>query len=199
MQERAVDIRDQLEALYGEIETTRMEGVPILNSALHVAAFGFDLWQEYRLGVLLTPWFMNLVLLPQDQEAFARTQPKIGDKRQIRLPAGQVEFIIGHEQTTGFLLSCSLFSPVFEFADQIAAEETARAALEQVLSADDAGEPEEDADMRALWAEELPEPEPDAEDPAVSVQSDLVPATSRVSRRDLIRGSLTGSAAGEQP
>jgi len=196
MPQQATHIGDQLESLYREIETTRMDGVPILNPALHVAAFGFGAWHDYYLGVLLTPWFMNLVLMPQDQEDYAKTQPKIGEKRQVGLPAGQVEFIIGHEEATGFMLSCSLFSPVFEFADQNAAEECALAALEQVLAVAEADEPDEDAEMRAIWAGKLPNPEP--EDPTDEVAvSDGAPVPSDMSRRDLLRGSLTRPSAGE--
>ncbi len=200
MQEHAAQIRDRLGSLFREIETTRMDGVPILNPALEVAAFGFEPWQDYYLGVLLTPWFMNLVLLPRDPDAFALTKPKFGDKQQVRLPAGQVEFIVGHEEDTGFMLSCSLFSPVFEFDDQAAAEETALAALEQVLAEADADEPDEDADMRAIWAGELPDPEPTA-DPEADSQDpvDPAPVVSDMSRRDLLRGSLTGPADGERP
>ena len=203
MQEHAAQIRDQLESLFREIETTRMDGVPILNPALQVAAFGFEPWQDYYLGVLLTPWFMNLVLLPQDPDAFARIKPKFGDKQKVRLSAGQVEFIVGHEEDIGFLLSCSLFSPVFEFEDQAAAAETALAVLEQVLLEADADTPDEDADMRAIWAGELPDPAPtadpdaDAQDPVDHV--DRSPIVSGMSRRDLLRGSLTGSTNGEKP
>ena len=195
MQEQDVDIQGPLETLYREIEVTRMDGVPILNTELSVAAIGFDRWQEYYLGVLVTPWFMNLMLLPQIADVFSEENPRVGDKRKIQLPAGQVEFIVGHEDGLGFSLSCSLFSPMFEFADQAAAEETAQVALEQVLTSPDADEPDEDADMRDIWAGKLPEPEPQEE---VEADEPQTAAPSEPSRRDLLRGSVSGAVAEEQ-
>lgn len=181
MQDSGAYIRDRLQDLYIEIEETRMEGVPILNAALSVAAFGFETWQDYHLGVLLTPWFMNLILVPQDQDAFLPTAPSVGEKIQIALPAGHVEFIVGYEEGFGHSLSCSLFSPVFEFEDQAAAVETAEAALAEVLKPANDDEAE-DADMRGIWAGRLPKPDPVEPDaPALNVPKE-------VNRRDFLRG-----------
>lgn len=126
-----------------------MQGLPVLNKALRAAAIGFEPWQEYRLGVLATPWFMNLVLLPRDQAGFAG---RVGQKRLVSLPAGQVEFIVGFEEALGWLLSCSLFSPVFEFHDQEAALETARAALTGVLDgAEQTGAEQTGTSKSQMW------------------------------------------------
>jgi len=150
---------ETLEAIYREIEATRMDGVPILNEKLQVAALGFEPWQEYALGVLLTPWFMNLVLVPLDQEKFIETAPEIGAKRLLNVPAGQVEFILFFEEGFGWSLSCSLFSPMFEFADHAAALETAQAALEEILNEGAELEPPE-REMQDIWEGKLPEPAP---------------------------------------
>lgn len=179
MEDQGIPNRDRLEALFRQIEVERMDGVPILNPSLRVAAFGFEPWQDHALGVLLTPWFMNLVLVPLDQERFATSAPDVGEKVQIALPAGQVEFIVGHEPGFGHSLSCSLFSPVFEFADQDAAEECAKAALVEVLTDPrDETAQDADADFRAVRETRLPEPEVD--------QTKRTP--SDVSRRDFLRG-----------
>ena len=197
MQDPGIKISERLEALYSEIEATRMKDVPILNPALTVAAIGFAPWQEFHLGVLLTPWFMNLMLLPQDAQGFSELKPGVGEKRQIQLPAGQVEFIVGHEQALGYSLSCSLFSPVFEFSDQEAAVETAQAALAQVLAAtDEAEEEDDDAEMRNLWAGKLPSSE-DGQPPDAEAAPQTAPA--EISRRDLFRGASARSGAVGQP
>ena len=151
-------MRATLESRFREIEETRMDGVPILNKNLSVAALGFEVWQDYALGVLSTPWFMNLMMIPIDQEKFSAGAPQVGDKRLLNIPAGQVEFILGFEEGHGWSLACSLFSPMFEFADQEAALETAGAALAEALN--DAAEldaPEQD--MQDIWEGNLPEPE----------------------------------------
>ncbi len=180
--EDARDTRDVLVSLYREIAATRMEGIPVLNPALDVAAFGFDEFQGYRLGVLLTPWFMNLVLLPLDGEEYAKNAPQVGEKLFVNLPAGKVEFIVGYEEAIGHSLSCSLFSPVFEFEDQAAAEETAMAALAEVLN-ETAETGDEDPQMTSVWEGRLPETEP------LEVEEEVVPSPPRdVSRRDFLRG-----------
>ena len=46
------------------IQRERMADIPLLNPALEVQAVGFSVWEAYCLGVLITPWFMNLMLLP---------------------------------------------------------------------------------------------------------------------------------------
>ncbi len=184
MMEDARHTCDMLVSIYREIAATRMEGVPVLNTALDVAAFGFGEFQDYRLGVLLTPWFMNLVLLPLDGEEYAKNAPQVGEKLFVNLPAGQVEFIVGYEEAIGHSLSCSLFSPVFEFEDQAAAEETAMAALAEILN--QAAETEdEDPDMANVWAGKLPEPEAVEED--VDAPKPAQPVKP-VNRRDFLRG-----------
>lgn len=113
-----------------------MDGVPILNEDLSVAAIGFEPYKDYYLGVLLTPWFMNLRLAPQNAEDFSSQSPKVGETLTVLLPAGQVEFLVWHEESYGYWLSCSLFSPMNEFADQSAVMETASAALKEALNTD---------------------------------------------------------------
>ena len=56
-----------LERAFRQVAETRMQGVPLLNAALQVQAVGFaPLADEpgVALGVLVTPWFMNLLRLP---------------------------------------------------------------------------------------------------------------------------------------
>jgi rubredoxin len=54
----------QLEAAFRAV-ARRMEGLPIVNAALEVEAVGFAPWEGRWLGVMLTPWCMNLMLVPQ--------------------------------------------------------------------------------------------------------------------------------------
>ena len=68
-----------------------MRGLDFVNPALEVEAVAFGAWEDHWLGVMVTPWFMNLALLPRDR---ARWQPlPIGDKRKYAFPAGVYEFI----------------------------------------------------------------------------------------------------------
>ena len=105
----------RLEAAYRVVHDTRMRGLPFVNGALRVEAVAFAPWKTYWLGVMVTPWSMNLMLLPGDANAW-RSLP-VGDKRRYRFPAGDFDFVAGRADDIGEYLACSLFSPVLEFAD----------------------------------------------------------------------------------
>ncbi|WP_047308157.1 [NiFe]-hydrogenase assembly chaperone HybE [Rhodopseudomonas palustris] len=115
-----------------------MRDLPVFNPALDVAAIGFRARRDVAFGVIVTPWFMNLVRMPLDPGA-AATQGQ-GEAVTHVLPVGALEFTIGRLDGFGGIESCSLFSPMFDFADQAAAEAAAAAALAAVL------EPEQTAD-----------------------------------------------------
>ena len=158
----AAAIRARLEEAFGRIARERMAGLPMMNERLRVQAFGFERLGEWHVGVLLTPWFMSLMLLPaEDAERARGVLEPIGATRRIALPAGHVDCIVGGEEGVGRWLSCSLFSPVFEFADHEAAAETAQAALKMLLTSDSpesaesasaAGNMSKDDDAAALEA-----------------------------------------------
>jgi [NiFe] hydrogenase assembly HybE family chaperone len=179
------EIAGRLEGCFAEIGKTRMEGVPILNAALRVKAVGTCEWQGFWLSALITPWFLNLMLLPRQDEETAQ----IGSKRSFAFPAGAFEFIRGREETLGGYWMCSLFSPVLEFTDQEAAEATAQAALEELFTAEEGGET--DADMAMIWRGELPAPETEeAEEagPEAAEVEQVQGEPTTVSRRAFLRG-----------
>jgi len=125
------DPTSRLEAAYRRIQSERMQGVPMLNPALGVAAVGFAEWEGRWLGVMVTPWFMNLMLVPRDPAAW--TPLRTGAKRKYALPAGEYEFIGGDDPAIGEYQMCSLFSPMFDFTDMDTAALTAKLALEALL------------------------------------------------------------------
>ena len=114
-----------LEQLYTEIQHVRMADIPILNPRLKVQAVGFREWNGHVLGVLITPWFMNLMILPTERTDWSNHQ--VGTKHKYVFDAGTFEFIVGEEEELGQYMSCSMFSPMFDFEDQKAAVETAEA------------------------------------------------------------------------
>ncbi len=193
MTDAARHLRDTLIGLYGEIERTRMQDMPIVNDALSVNAFGFEVCDSYRPGVLLTPWFMSLLLIPEDGRMLEGLN--VGDKKSVALPAGQFQFIVGHEDGIGAYLSCSLFSPVFEFCDQETAEITAQAVLDQVLIAPQKNVPDADADMRAIWEGRVPV-EPEGADFSENNQPEQ-DMPSSLNRRELLCGLRRGPAGTE--
>ena len=95
-------LTEGLEQSYRRIQRERMRDLPFLNPALRVKAVGFRHWQGRCLGVLITPWFMNLMLLPCEGDEWQELQ--IGDKQRHLLPSGSYEFIVGEEAGIGGLL-----------------------------------------------------------------------------------------------
>ncbi len=104
-----------------------MQELPILNARLEVEAVGFRDFANGRLGVLITPWFMNLVFLKQETGWSSRPQ---GDLEKVELPWGDVEFTVNQDEKLGAYLSAVLFRSVSDFPDQ----ETAREVATQVMS-----------------------------------------------------------------
>jgi [NiFe] hydrogenase assembly HybE family chaperone len=122
---------DLLEDRFRAILQRQMQDVPMLNPALSVEAIGLRPWSDHWLGMLVTPWFMNLVLLPR---VLAKWQSiGQGESRHYVFPAGVFEFIGARDPVLGDYQACSLFSPMFEFANQQGARDTATAALEALF------------------------------------------------------------------
>jgi [NiFe] hydrogenase assembly HybE family chaperone len=121
--QEAEAIAERLVAAYGRIAETAMAGVPICNPALGVAASGFRAWGGRAVGVVLTPWFMNLVAV--DLAGHTSAPAANGQTVAMFLPAGAVDFLVGELDGIGRIDSCSLFSPVFEFESMEVALETA--------------------------------------------------------------------------
>ena len=129
-----------LATVHHEIARTRMQGLPVLHPALQVQAVGFERQPgapAWALGVLVTPWFMNLVRLPMPAEAAPpateSTAPAglaVGCTAPRDLGGHRFDFIGGFEAGLGAFEAASLFSPMFQFADQAAAVATAQAVLQ---------------------------------------------------------------------
>lgn len=116
-----------LQHRFDQIAATSMRDMPVCNPVLQVAVVGFRPWQQGSIGVLITPWFMSLILLPgEGRDWNNRSQ---GDAVMVRLPSGVYEFIFGDDPQLGVYGACSLFSPMHEFSDQ----QTALATAEVVM------------------------------------------------------------------
>ncbi|KAB1083004.1 [NiFe]-hydrogenase assembly chaperone HybE [Neorhizobium galegae] len=139
---------------FRRIEATAMADVPILNRKLSVQCVGMSVFGQEVLCGLITPWFINLVLMPMAVSVPMRT----GAKTRIALPGGIFEFIQSHHNELGAYRMCSLLSPVFEFDIQEDAVTVAQAILAEVLAPQVEAEIE-DAGMLAIWEGRLPEPE----------------------------------------
>jgi [NiFe] hydrogenase assembly HybE family chaperone len=176
----------QLTATFRAV-AARMEGLSFVNPALEVEAIGFAPWEGRWLGVMVTPWFMNLTLVPADPAAW---QPlALGAKRRYRFPAGEYEFIGAHDAVIGEYQVCSLFSPMQQFADHGMARLVAQLAREALFDPANAEAPE-------TPTANLSPPAADAgPGPLARLESGLA---APLSKRDLLRGQFAGGGRGDR-
>lgn len=109
-----------------------MQDLPLVNTALQVEAVGFCAFDEHEIGVLITPWFMNLVLLLGSDIG---SRLKQGSKSTLRFPSGPVEFTTAQDEVLGPYLSAVLFRSVAEFPDQNTAREVALEVMRELFNA----------------------------------------------------------------
>jgi len=111
----------------------RLCDLPIYNAALAIEAIGFRKADaEMLIGVVLTPWFMNLVRLPIERVAFDAAA--LGHAVMVELPAGTRKFTINGDAAVGLYEAHSLHSPVLAFRTQEQARAEAQAQLVVALS-----------------------------------------------------------------
>jgi [NiFe] hydrogenase assembly HybE family chaperone len=130
--EECARLAEELEAHFRSVHARAMKDVPICNENLAVASTGFRPCGDWALGVVVTPWFMNIVASPLAGAAPVAALP--GETQSLVLPCGMVECLAAKLDGFDRLLMCSLFSPMQDFEDQEAALATAKAAFELMLT-----------------------------------------------------------------
>lgn len=143
---------ERFEEAFRELHRGKMRDVPFLNKAIQVQAIGFRPYEDEgvgrsTLGVLLTPWFMNIVLVPDEKPDPA---PQVGTKSYLSFPSGKYEFIWSHREDIGPYRACSLFSPVQELASQLQAVEIGVEVLKALFQEEHREEGTRAAEIRAL-------------------------------------------------
>lgn len=153
-------VKERIERSFRRIETERMAGIPILNAAVRVEVVGLCRFADQWLCILITPWFMNIMLLPDtgnsDGGAASDRSAAIGSKTTVMFPAGGFDMIHGFESGIGPYGMCSLFSPMHEFADHDSAVLAAEAALAALLDVEADEEADADREMAMIWRGERP-------------------------------------------
>lgn len=102
----------RLEAAFRQIARDSMVGLPFYRAQLPVQACGFQLFEGQWFGALLTPWMLQLMLLPGPGQ---RWRHRRADERvALALPQGAMLFRPGEIAPDLHYLSCSLMSPMEE-------------------------------------------------------------------------------------
>ena len=116
-----------------------MKGLPIYNPVLSVEAVGFREHEGRHVGVIVTPWFMNLTVVPSEEDQAIWVA---GETARLAFPSGLYDFLVSEAKDSALVATCSLFSLMDQFADHEAARIAAQAAAD------------------ALFEQEAPAPDP---------------------------------------
>ncbi len=116
----------QVEATFRRIHAERMADLPLLNPVLDLAAVGFARHGNDWRGVLVTPWCIDLLLLPATAD-----WPVPGPHERVfrQYASGNFAFLPNHEAELGDYLTCALIHDMQQFPDQDTARLTAQACL----------------------------------------------------------------------
>jgi len=137
---------------YRTISSERMRGLPIVNDRLEVESVGFRDFEGRRIGILITPWFMNLVLLPGTRDHSEAAQ---GTTVAWPLPAGSYEFTACCDEELGLYFTAILFRTVVDIPDQLTARAIAEEILQELFRVQEEAGPDPDArtmSRRALFS-----------------------------------------------
>lgn len=107
----------------------KVKGLPIYNPTLAVEAIGFREYQGRQAGVVVTPWFMNLVVIPAAADGASWVA---GDTVRLAFPSGEYDFLLQDLHGFGLVGTCALFAAMHEFTDHEAAQ-TAAASIAAAL------------------------------------------------------------------
>jgi [NiFe] hydrogenase assembly HybE family chaperone len=107
-----------------------VKGLPIYNPTLAVEAVGFREHEGRHVGVIVTPWFMNLTALPSQEDLKLWVA---GRTVRLAFPSGAYDFTVTDLRDVGLIGTCSLFSTMFEFTDHEAAQLAASTVADAVF------------------------------------------------------------------
>jgi [NiFe] hydrogenase assembly HybE family chaperone len=121
-----------LQQHYGQVWQTRMMDMPFVNAALQVEAIGFARHDGDWLGVIVTPWFLNLFLLNGGGSLWQDVSA--GQRRLVNLPCGALQFIADDDPDLGLYQYCPLIAAVGTLSDHATAHQAALDAMQAVLT-----------------------------------------------------------------
>ncbi len=123
-----------LEQIYSTIYREQMHDVPVVNPAIQVEAIGFSEWEGQWLGILLTPWFMNVLVIPKVGSPWPELEMGKGKELMLSFPQGEYKFSARVDKGIGSYLCCSLISPVNDWKSHPEAKRTAEDVLRLMKS-----------------------------------------------------------------
>lgn len=187
----------RIEAIFTRIQEEQMAGIPLLNPLLRVQTLGFRHYRSRAVGILITPWMMNLMLFPAVDEDWSGCRP--GAKRFHCFPANEYPFMDNEIEGLGHHRSHALYSPMHEFINQDHAVAAAENFLETLMT--EVAEPDRDPHDeellgRILRGEKCPEremPESPADGGTAGAGKGRMATERGMTRREMLRGGRFGT------
>lgn len=196
-----VQVSEQIEQTFKRIHLENMQGIPILNPAIEVQALGFQELEGRVLGIIITPWLMNVVILPREDEDWSEMQ--LGDKRPHEFASRTYKFMLNEIEGIGLCQTHSLYSPMHEFRCHQQAVAAAQAFLDDLMVERELSEDEKvDEELlgKVMRGEETPEIDLDAFaeietqganfDPRDGRDASNPEPVRKISRRNILRGNF---------
>ena len=91
-----------------------LRDLPLYNPVVTIEAIGFQgVGSDAVIGVVITPWFMNLVRLPLMRKPF--DGDALEQAVMVALPCGERKFAMNGDDNVGLFDALSLHSPVLAF------------------------------------------------------------------------------------
>jgi [NiFe] hydrogenase assembly HybE family chaperone len=178
----------KIEDVFQRIEQEHMQDIPLLNPALKVQGIGFQTYEGRTIGIIITPWMMNLIMLPTEGDDWSDLN--LGDKTLQRLPANEYRFIVNQIDGIGICQTHSIYSPMHEFMNQDHAVAAAESFMQTLMV--EVEEPDTDPHDEELLGRILRgEVEPEIDTLADTEQATAVSEENResmITRRELLRG-----------
>ncbi|MCW8931422.1 MAG: [NiFe]-hydrogenase assembly chaperone HybE [Gammaproteobacteria bacterium] len=110
------DAADTLLQTFEHILQENMQGIPILNNKLQVQTLGFQKFEGRIIGIVITPWLMNLIMLPNEDDDW--NELELGKKMPIKFPSSSHKFMVNEIDGIGKCKTHSMYSPMHEFSSQ---------------------------------------------------------------------------------
>ena len=128
----AVGVEDSVQSLANTYRRAalKVKGLPIYNPTLAVEAIGFREYQGRQAGVIVTPWFMNLVVVPSAADSASWLA---GNTVRLAFPSGEYDFMVTDLHGFGLVGTCALFASMHEFTDHEAAQTAATSIAEALF------------------------------------------------------------------
>lgn len=99
-----------VETAFNNVSRQAMSGLSFIHPTMPIKACEFRLFEEQWVGGILTPWMLSALILPGPDQIWERRT--VGDRIGLKLPYGDMTFIVGELEELGQYLSCSLMSPL---------------------------------------------------------------------------------------